>query len=140
MASIKPQGSFIGNVNKTEQKQLKKFKIILIIVAVVLIIAIGIAAISYIGRGAKTGNANLADYDIPAYDSQTYEVLNNNVPFFNPDDYGVTVFEEYSELDAYGRCGVAFANICHELCLQRPEVKLVRLSRLGGIRRSIQEW
>lgn len=115
MAGIKPQGSFIGNVNKTEQKQLKKFKIILIIVAVVLILAFGITAISYIGRSAKTGNADLTDYNIPAYGSQTYEVLNNNVPFFNPEDYGVTVFEEYSKLDAYGCCGVAFANICHEL-------------------------
>ncbi len=109
------QGSFIGNVKKSEQKQLKKYKITLTIVAVVLIFAIGITAISYIGRGAKTGNADLTDYDIPTYDSQTYEILNNNVPFFNPEDYGMMVFEEYSELDVYGRCGVTFANICHEL-------------------------
>ena len=57
----------------------------------------------------------MTDYDIPTYDSQTYEILNNNVPFFNPEDYGMMVFEEYSELDVYGRCGVTFANICHEL-------------------------
>lgn len=109
------QGSFVGNVKKSEQKQLEKYKITLTIVAVVLILAIGITAICYIGRSAKTGNADLKDYNIPAYDSQAYEILNNNVPFFKPEDYGVMVFEEYSELDAYGRCGVAFANICHEL-------------------------
>ena len=56
--------------------------------AVVLILAIGITDISDIDRSVKTGDANLTDYDIPAYDSQTYEIMNNNVSFFNSKDYG----------------------------------------------------
>ena len=131
MAGLKPQESFIGNINKTEQKQMKKFKITFIIVAVVLVVSIGITAINYIGRNTNTGSANLTDYDIPVYDHQTYEILNNNVPFFNPEDYGQTVFEEYSELDAYGRCGVAFANICHELMPTEPRGEIGQIKPSG---------
>ena len=115
MASLKPQGSFANSVRKTEQKQLKKYKITITIVAVVLIITVGITAISAFRRNAGSDDPEYLSYEIPSYNSQVFEVLNNNVPYFNPDEYGITVFEEYSDLDAYGRCGVAFANICHEI-------------------------
>lgn len=46
MASIKTQGSFANNVQTTEQKQLKKYKITITIVAVVLILVVGMTAIS----------------------------------------------------------------------------------------------
>ena len=42
-----------------------------------------------------------------------YIEINDNVPFFT--DYTTEVFEEYSDLDSLGRCGVAYANICTEL-------------------------
>ena len=42
-----------------------------------------------------------------------YVEINDNVPFFT--DYTTEVFEEYSDLDDLGRCGVAYANICTEL-------------------------
>ena len=109
-----PQGSFTGNINKSERKQLKKIRITLTIVAVVLIFIIGITAIGFANRNSGTNVASLSEYDIPDYEGQTYEILNGNVPFFNPVDYGTQVFEEYSDLDSYGRCGVAFANICQE--------------------------
>ena len=115
MASLKPQESFANSVKKTEQKQLKKYKITIIIVAVVLIIAVGIVAINAFRRSAGSSGPEYLSYEIPAYNSHVFEVLNNNVPYFNPDEYGITVFEEYSDLNAYGRCGVAFANICHEI-------------------------
>ena len=44
-----------------------------------------------------------------------YFIENNNIPYFTEEDKERGVFEEYSELDSLGRCGVAFANICQEL-------------------------
>lgn len=55
------------------------------------------------------------DYYIPAYDGDIYEVVNNNDPLFDDDEMVTTAFENYSELDVFGRCGVAYANICQEL-------------------------
>ena len=36
-------------------------------------------------------------------------------PYFEEKDYTTKVFENYSDLDSLGRCGVAYANICTEL-------------------------
>ena len=131
MASLKPQGSFANNVKKTEQKQLKKYKITITIVAVVLILAVGITAISTFRKSSGSNSSEFSSYDIPTYDSQVYEVLNNNVPYFAPDEYGITVFEEYSDLDAYGRCGVAFANICHEIMPTEPRGEIGQIKPSG---------
>ena len=131
MASLKPQGSFANNVKKTEQKQLKKYKITITIVAVVLILAVGITAISNFRKSSGSNSSEFSSYDIPTYDSQVYEVLNNNVPYFAPDEYGITVFEEYSDLDAYGRCGVAFANICHEIMPTEPRGEIGQIKPSG---------
>ena len=56
---------------------------------------------------------NLAD--IPNYTGQIYVEINNNIPYFNEEDYTTNAFEKYSALDEKGRCGVAFANICREI-------------------------
>lgn len=52
---------------------------------------------------------------IPAYDGKAYVAVNNNEPFFTDSDMTTTVFENYSDLDSLGRCGVAYANICKEI-------------------------
>ena len=49
---------------------------------------------------------------IPAYDGKAYVAVNNNEPFFTDSDMTTTAFENYSDLDSRGRCGVAYANIC----------------------------
>lgn len=54
--------------------------------------------------------------DIPAYSGKSYIELNNNIPIFTDEDKKSTeAFEQYSNLDCLGRCGVAFANVCKEL-------------------------
>lgn len=126
-----PQGSFIGNVKNNDRKQLKLYKITITIVAVVLILVVGMTAISAFRRSTTSNNRDFSSYDIPEYDSQVFEVLNNNVPYFNPDEYGITVFEEYSDLDAYGRCGVAFANICHEIMPTEPRGEIRQIKPSG---------
>lgn len=49
--------------------------------------------------------------DIPEYQGEPYVVLNENMPMFEEADMTQTSFEQYSELDSLGRCGVAFANV-----------------------------
>ena len=52
---------------------------------------------------------------IPAYDGRAYVAVNNNEPFFTDSDMTTTAFENYSDLDSFGRCGVAYANICKDI-------------------------
>lgn len=52
--------------------------------------------------------------DVPAYSGEPYTAVNNNEPYFTSDDLTTEAFENYSELDALRRCGVAYANVCLE--------------------------
>ncbi|MBO7288439.1 MAG: DNA/RNA non-specific endonuclease [Clostridia bacterium] len=52
---------------------------------------------------------------LPDFSGTAYIELNGNVPYFSPDDYPKESFEEYSELDSLGRCGVCVANIGPDL-------------------------
>lgn len=52
--------------------------------------------------------------DVPAYSGEPYTAVNNNEPYFTSDNLITEAFENYSELDALGRCGVAYANVCLE--------------------------
>lgn len=52
---------------------------------------------------------------IPEYDGSPYVELENNKPDFKEKEITTDVFEQYSQLDSLGRCGVAYANICKEL-------------------------
>lgn len=52
--------------------------------------------------------------DVPTYSGEPYTAVNNNEPYFTSDNLTTEAFENYSELDALGRCGVAYANVCLE--------------------------
>ena len=60
-------------------------------------------------------NTYISIEDIPEYSGQIYVTINNNMPYFEESEYTTEAFEEYSELDNLGRCGVAYANICIEI-------------------------
>lgn len=53
--------------------------------------------------------------DVPEYAGEPYIKLNSNIPKLGPTDLTTEAFENYSDLDDLGRCGVAFANVCKEL-------------------------
>lgn len=57
---------------------------------------------------------------LPAYTGQAYVEVNDNLPFFTQEDWTTDRFETYSELDALGRCGVAYANVCREIMPTEP--------------------
>lgn len=62
-----------------------------------------------------TGTASaFNEADVPAYSGKPYTAVNNNEPYFTSDNLTTEVFENYSELDALGRCGAAYANVCLE--------------------------
>lgn len=61
------------------------------------------------------GAESFSTDDIPAYSGAPYVEIHQNVPFFTDADLTETPFENYSDLDSLGRCGVAYANICVDL-------------------------
>ena len=66
----------------------------------------------YTPRSSTSPDSGLYTLDtIPDYSGEAYVPLHNNVPDFDPDDLPSRSFETYSELDALGRCGVAYANV-----------------------------
>ena len=51
-------------------------------------------------------------FDIPAYSGTAYIELNGNMPSFTSKEKKETKsYKEYSDLDAYGRCGMAVSNV-----------------------------
>lgn len=53
---------------------------------------------------------------VPEFSGEPYCVLNNNCPNFTEEEKKSKIaFENYSDLDALGRCGTAYANICLEI-------------------------
>ena len=65
-------------------------------------------------EGAET--AAFAPDSLPAYAGEAWVAVNGNQPYFTEEERQNTeAFENYSELDELGRCGVAWANVCPEL-------------------------
>lgn len=48
---------------------------------------------------------------IPSYTESPFIAINNNIPYFSPNDFSGKSFEYYSELDDLGRCSVCTACI-----------------------------
>ncbi len=57
----------------------------------------------------------LSSETIPEYSDSPYVEINGNIPYFTDEELTTTAFELYSELDALGRCGAGYANICQEI-------------------------
>lgn len=55
--------------------------------------------------------------DVPAFSSEPYVVLQDNQPDFTQEelDTAAQSFEEYSPLDALGRCGTAYASVGQDI-------------------------
>ena len=94
-------------------------KIILIIINLILVVTLsGCSTVE--SEPAGTNNTNdktqLITDNIPDYTDKIYvEINGNKVEFSDEDKKRTDAFEQYTDLDKLGRCGVAYANICKEL-------------------------
>lgn len=52
---------------------------------------------------------------IPEFSGEPFVELNGNVPVFGADEFSDRSYEYYSELDEYGRCGMAIASVGKDL-------------------------
>jgi len=59
----------------------------------------------YLGEGAESVE------EIPDFSDVAYVAINDNIPFFMPEEITDESYEYYSELDELGRCGVTMACI-----------------------------
>lgn len=76
--------------------------------------------------------ASAIDLDsIPEYSESPYIEINGNKPNFSAEEITTDVFEQYSELDSLGRCGVAYANICKELMPTEERGKIGQIKPSG---------
>ena len=103
----------------------------LIALLAVIVITVAVAAIGLYANGSLTLDNLLVELglkppaavvmdDIPDYSGQPYVVLEDNWPDFDAGELTIEAFETYSELDALGRCGPAYANICLEIMPTEP--------------------
>ena len=91
------------------------------------------------GQTNPVGAVTLPDgTTVQAWDGvAAYTEVNGNEPYFDEFDRSRTdAFEDYADLDGFGRCGVAYANICTELMPteKRGEIGNVRPSGWHTVR------
>ena len=91
-------------------------KIILIIINLILVVTLSGCSTAE-SEPAGTNNTNdktqLITENIPDYTDKIYVEINGNKAEFSDEDKKRTdAFEQYTDLDELGRCGVAYANIC----------------------------
>ena len=100
-----------------------KYNLVISIITLILIIFIGYYENKYGTDVDGNQNVQVSESiqksfnldDIPEFDGKTpYVIINNNEPNFPEEDFNSNSFEEYSELDSLGRCGVAYANVSKE--------------------------
>ena len=68
---------------------------------------------------------------VPEFSGDAYVILNDNQPSFEEEDFTTTAFEEYGNLDALGRCSVAYANIGTELMPTEERGRISQIKPTG---------
>jgi len=98
---------------KQKKNNIKSLVIALIAMAIVYLIHFFTPAVKPSGNYQEA----IKNLDIPSFSGQAYIEINGNLPFFDEEDLqnAGQSFEEYSNLDLLGRCGVAYANIGRDL-------------------------
>ena len=95
-----------------KKKKTKRARPLTILILLLVFIAITIKLI-----GLSNLIANELDIDsLPKYSGSPYIEVNDNLPFFTDKEKRCTKdFEQYSELDSLGRCGIAYANLSENM-------------------------
>ncbi len=93
---------------RKKKKQTAK-KVITAIIAFIIALLGAFFIVPEVLPEDNTPPSNIDISNIPAYTDQLYVPINNNVPYFEESDYTTKAYENYSELDSLGRCGVTMA-------------------------------
>lgn len=97
--------------NKISIKNFQKVIIVVLIIYIVGYIFVP-DKMDYLFKFDANNHYNTSHVsDIPDYNGLPYIILNSGQPEFDDSLKNTNSFEEYSELDSFGRCGVAIANI-----------------------------
>jgi len=105
--------TYVTRRQRAENRK-KKFKLVAIaIIAMAIICVAGFCLLKW--RASEGYRKQQAGLHIPAFSGEPYAVINGNVPYFTEEDMNTVSFESYSDLDALGRCGVAYANVGRDL-------------------------
>lgn len=128
--------SFYETVEREQHQRLKKTKAFLI--ATVVLVGILVAIIFVCSRFDSVPQRKMVldSYridEIPDYTGNIYCVLNNNKPTFDTNVNGN--FEQYGELDAYGRCTVTFANICKDIMPTEERGEIGQIKPSGWVQK-----
>ena len=123
-------------MKKKNKKQMKQVIAILSFLVALIITYFNIDVEQYLIDSGIIEPRNLSQVvsfdisEIPEFSGEPYVLINNNVPNFPIEDYQKGAFEEYSELDSLGRCGVAYACVGKETMPteERGEIGMVKPS------------
>ena len=119
-------------VSNEELKELKPRKrqlpIIGVIVIAIIAVLLCVGLVKYFSKTSDTKVKVTSIDNIPTYSGEPYVELNGGIPIFSQAEKVTDAFEIYSNLDALGRCGVAYANICPELMPteERGEIGMIK--------------
>ncbi len=92
----------------------KKVKSIVSVIVFIIVAISAVVGYFLISKNGDNGNENpgfIGTTNIPQYSESLFIQLNDNVPVFSDDEKTTTGYENYSELDSLGRCGVAVASL-----------------------------
>lgn len=91
-----------------------KKNILIIFNLVLVLILIGCSSIDKpVNNYTSDNNQLIASDNIPEHNGDVYIELNKNILELQDNDKNcLDTFDEYSELDKLGRCGVVYANTC----------------------------
>ncbi len=111
-----------NKINKKMQKTLNEIIILIVLIALIQISDYIVHIINNNSNAVSTNTTVSFNLEsIPEYTDSPYITLNDNKPEFPENEITTDVFENYSELDSLGRCGVAYANICKEIMPKEGE-------------------
>ena len=110
---------------RSKKKQLSKREFILL-----LIFVVGMGLYNWY---QTTHMESYTIEGLPAYSGDLYVVINENQPEFPEEDKTTDAFEQYSDLDILGRCGVAYANLGQELMPTGPRESISSVKPSGWV-------
>ena len=112
----------------SKRKRIKKVSWVEVSISLVIFIILTVLGYSFNGEYfnkidseniasviKKSDNNKIDLSSTPEYSNSPYVEINDNIPYFKEEEKTLDVFENYSDLDYLGRCGVAYANICKEI-------------------------